>query len=400
MNVKEIVPELNLWISKTLYNNDTNYAYTNYPTEVSEYWRCRDSVLEIIFNETADPTGTVYEDGYHFIYKYTTINKSRIVHVDPGLWPRIQIYKNVMRVYAAKHDKFNDVSNLVEPEETPIYDLGEEGYPYPPGTKPSKYVTQYRSEIITTGTDQIHRELPDGPPVPPPEEPCPTVYNKGENVFMLTEEELKMCEYLYLYRTEQFELIEPFTNDFYYTLQSPLSKWIYVYLQCYLFNVINYEFLHTITKETDGVLRIYAEKHFSDRVYAYIQKHFFSIWNRVDDIGGKEVREFVDYTQPSLTVVYKQRITQAQIDLKNIVIDVSKEDQPGDNYCFEFIYDGVKLKQGVHYSIKNISNLSNPQIVVQLLDKEFAPDTKYQMMWNYLCLTSPDSRKESFSDGK
>lgn len=400
MVIRKIVPELNLWINKTLYNNDVNYTYVDYPSKVSEYWRCRDSVLEILFNETSDPSGNTYFNGYHFIYQYGTVNKNRIADVDPQLWPRIQIYKNSSRVYAAKDDKFLDVQNMYNENSEFSYDSST-SYPYPSGIQPTEYVTKYKSNIITSGSDELHQSLPDDEDSTQEDSSSkPSVIEKEENIFLLTDEELKMCEYLYLYRSEQFELIEPFEQDFYYTLKSPLSKWIYVYLQCYMFNIVNYQYLDYITKDEDGVLRCYAEKHFSDRIYEYIQKHHCSLWNNIVDLGTKDKRIFVNHTFNSLSLLYKRRLTKQNLELKNIVIEVPTNEQPYINKSFEFIYDGVKLKQGVDYKVTNISTLSNPQIVIELInDKIFIENNKYQMLWNYLNISSPYSNK-GISDGK
>ena len=396
---REIVPELNLWINKTLYNTENNYEHVNYPVLISEFWRCNDSVIELLFNETCDPSGKIYDDGYHFIYKYRTVNKDRIYHNDSVLWSRIQIYRDNLRVYAPIDDKFKDVFNLYSPNLN-FYETvtSGDGYPYPNDAVPTEYVTKYRSEIITSGNDQLHKELPDGENPPTSGEDCPYVEQRGENIFLLTEEELQMCEYLYYYRSEQFELIEPFGDNFYYELQSPLSKWIYLYLQCYLFNMINYEQLNTITKKEDGIIRLYAEKYFSDRIYSYVQKQHTSIWNDVKDLGSHEKRIFETYTQYNLTLVYKRRITEEDINRSQIIIEESKEKQPSENTSFEFIYDGVKLKQGYDYNIENAGTLSKPQIIVSL-NKEMKLNNKYQFLFSYLPITTPQSRRKGFENG-
>ena len=396
---REIVPELNLWINKTLYNTENNYEHVNYPVLISEFWRCNDSVIELLFNETCDPSGKIYDDGYHFIYKYRTVNKDRIYHNDSVLWSRIQIYRDNLRVYAPIDDKFKDVFNLYSPNLN-FYETvtSGDGYPYPNDAVPTEYVTKYRSEIITSGNDQLHKELPDGENPPTSGEDCPYVEQRGENIFLLTEEELQMCEYLYYYRSEQFELIEPFGDNFYYELQSPLSKWIYLYLQCYLFNMINYEQLNTITKKEDGIIRLYAEKYFSDRIYSYVQKQHTSIWNDVKDLGSHEKRIFETYTQYNLTLVYKRRITEEDINRSQIIIEESKEKQPSENTNFEFIYDGVKLKQGYDYNIENAGTLSKPQIIVSL-NKEMKLNNKYQFLFSYLPITTPQSRRKGFKNG-
>lgn len=399
---KELVPELNLWIGKTLFNTDNEYRFTQYPVKISEFWRCNDSVIELLFNETCDPSGTIYDDGYHFIYKYRLINKNRIYHNDSVLWTRIQIYRDNLRVYCPVHDKFTDVFNLYEPN-LGFYEtvLSGDGYPYPNDAVPTEYVTKYKSEIITTGNDQLHKELPEGENPPSSGEDCPYVEQRGENIFLLTEEELQMCEYLYLYRTEQFELIEPFSDNFYYELKSPLSKWIYLYLQCYLFNIVNYEYLQAITKEEDGVLRLYAEKYFMDRIYAYIQKQCCMIWNdTVVDGNGEERRIFETFTMTNLTLLYKRRFTENDVKNSQIVIEEEKEKQPSDNYVFEFIYDGVKLKQGVDYTVKNAtSSLANPHIVVSI-NTEIKENEKYQLLFSYMVKSTPFNRPKGFSDGK
>lgn len=396
---REIVPELNLWINKTLYNTENNYEHVNYPVLISEFWRCNDSVIELLFNETCDPSGKIYDDGYHFIYKYRTVNKDRIYHNDSVLWSRIQIYRDNLRVYAPIDDKFKDVFNLYSPNLN-FYETvtSGDGYPYPNDAVPTEYVTKYRSEIITSGNDQLHKELPDGENPPTSGEDCPYVEQRGENIFLLTEEELQMCEYLYYYRSEKFELIEPFGDNFYYELQSPLSKWIYLYLQCYLFNMINYEQLNTITKKEDGIIRLYAEKYFSDRIYSYVQKQHTSIWNDVKDLGSHEKRIFETYTQYNLTLVYKRRITEEDINRSQIIIEESKEKQPSENTSFEFIYDGVKLKQGYDYNIENAGTLSKPQIIVSL-NKEMKLNNKYQFLFSYLPITTPQSRRKGFKNG-
>ena len=319
------------------------------------------------------------------------------------MFPRIQIYKNSSRIYAAKdnkfldiqnmYNKFLDIQNMYNEDSSNTYDSND-SYPYLDGIKPTKYITKYKSNIITSGSDELHQELPDNTDYnEDSDNSIPSVIENEENIFSLTEEELKMCEYLYLYRSEQFELIEPFDTNFYYTLISPLSKWIYVYLQCYMFNTVNYEYLDYITKDSDGVLRCYAEKHFSDRIYEYIQKHHCSLWNNIVDLGVKDKRVFINYTFNSLTLVYKRRLTKQNLELKNIVIEVPNNEQPYINKSFEFIYDGVKLKQGVDYKVVNVSTLSNPQIVIELLNISlFKEHEKYQMMWNYLNQSSPLSK--------
>lgn len=398
--VREIIPELNLWINRTLYNTENNFEHINYPVPVSDFWRCKDSVIELLFNETCDPSGKVYDGGYHFIYKYRSVNKDRIYHNDSTLWRRIQIYRDSSRVYAAIDDKFEDVFNLYAPNLS-FYEsvTNGDGYPYPNDAVPTDYMLKYRSEIITSGNDQLHKELPDGENAPSSGEECPYVEQRGENIFLLTDEELEMCEYLYLYRTGQYELIEPFTDNFYYELQSPLSKWIYLYLQCYLFNIVNYEYLDTITNESDGILRIYAEHYFSDRIYVYIQKQHTSLWNEIQDIGSKDKRVFETYTQYNLTLIYKKRFTEDDVKYSQIIIDESEDRQPSENDTFEFIYDGIRLKQGYDFEVKNAGSGSKPQIVV-IINKPINQNEKYQLMYSYLSISTPYTRKEGFKDGR
>ena len=162
--------------------------------------------------------------------------------------------------------------------------------------------------------------------------------------------------------------------------------------------MINYEQLNTITKKEDGIIRLYAEKYFSDRIYSYVQKQHTSIWNDVKDLGSHEKRIFETYTQYNLTLVYKRRITEEDINRSQIIIEESKEKQPSENTNFEFIYDGVKLKQGYDYNIENAGTLSKPQIIVSL-NKEMKLNNKYQFLFSYLPITTPQSRRKGFKNG-
>lgn len=387
----KIVPEVNFWVNRTLYNNSFNNSFVQCPTKISDFWRSRDSVVELLFNETADPSGNTYDDGYHFIWKYRTINIGKLYFYEPMLFRRIQVYYNSSWVYAAKDDeKYKDIMNLnmseIERQEIP------EDLDYPYGVKPSKYVN-YNSHIVASGTDQLHY---DDPPFDPESEPDPDIiiYREEENVFGLTEEELNMCEYLYYYRTGQYELIEPFEDDYYYTLQSPLSKWVYNYLMCYLFNIVNFNYLKTITDESDGYFRCLVEKHMQDRIYEYIQKHNLALWENVRQthITHEDKRSFVTYTMKNNTYIQKGRISENDIIASCIFLtDIDKNPETYNN--FEFILDGKILKHGIDYKIENISSETSKKIRIVIINKdlELTSGQKYQFMYNYIVVKTPIS---------
>lgn len=395
MIIKSFIPELDLWTYNILYNNDLTSSYVNVPVKLSDKWRCRDSVIELLFNETFDPSGKLYDRNLPFIYKYKTVNEKRIYPFDPVLHRRLQIYPNKYVWCASDPDNqdFLDIQNEV----IPTFTNGTDGSGYYYGINPTKYVTKYKSVIITTSNDELHLELPNEEDEDDQKEP--TCYGPDENVFGLTEEELEMCQFLYYYRTNQLELIHCFPCDAYYKLRSPLSKWVYLYLQCYVFNIVNYEYLNTITTSDDGMIRCLFEKHAQDRIYQYIQKQHTTIYNEVQDIGANQLkRVFEDYTMPCLTYLYRNRISEQNIYDSYIVLDLTQENQPIENSNFEFIYDGKLLKNGIDYFVINEGNEKETHIEVKLKNKnDFKIGTRYQLMWSCLVLTSPQSRIKGFT---
>ena len=379
-----LIPEVNFWINRNLYNNSFNHTFVKCPTKMSDFWRSKDSVVELIFNETADPSGNEYDDGYHFIWKYRTINLDKLHYIEPLLYKRIQIYYNSTWVYAAKDDpKYSDIFNLVNSK----YEIDDYEYPY--GVKPSKYIN-YNSHIVTSGSDQLHYDEPPFPESEDDEEV--SIYQEAENVFNLTEEELNMLEYLYYYRSSQYELIEPWEEDFYYTLKSPLSKWVYIYLMCYMFNVVNEDYMKTITTKDDGSFRCLCEKHFQDRIYEYVQKQSLVLWEKIIDRKVRDTRSFTPYTLKNNTFLQKGRILND--DISTFKIFLMETTRPPEQYnSFEFILDGVILKNGVDYRIKNLSKESSPKICIEIINKklEWEIGMKYQFMYNYTLLKTPIS---------
>ncbi len=371
-----LVPELNFWVNRTLVNNLFNSSPIKVPTEISDFWRSTDSVIEIIFNETADPSGQTYDDGYHFIWKYRTINLSKLHYIEPMLFKRIQVYYNSTWVYAAKDDpKFKDIFNLVNQEWDPSQD-----YNYPYGVKPTKFVN-YTSHIVTGGNDQLHY---DDPPIESESESeSGEVYREAENVFGLTEEELALCEYLYLYRIGDYEHID-INSDMYDDLESPLSKWVLVYLLCYMYGYYRYDYLRTLCDEMDGSFRCLVEKHLQDRVYEYIQKHNFVLWENIIELKSQDKRTYVPYTLQNSTQLQKKRLLEDEILARSIPIDdVDKKPETYNN--FEFILDGIVLRNNEDYKIKNVYKESKPKIYVEILNNniELKYYQKYQFMYSY-----------------
>ena len=389
MIIRSFIPELNLWIHNILYNNNLTSSYVNIPVKPSDKWLCRDSVIELLFNETFDPTGNVYDDNLPFIYKYKTVNIKKLQEFDSVFYRRIQIYphKYIWCADDPNNEAFKKIQNLVIPSFS-----SKDGDNYYGGINPTKYVTKYKSVIITSTNDELHMELPDGEdPEPNPES---EIYGPDVNIFGLTKEELEMCQYLYYYRTGQFELICCFPCDFYYKLRSPLSKWVYLYLQCYLFNTVNYEYLNTITTEDDGVLRCMFEKHAQDRIYQYIQKQNFDIWNDVNVIGDNELRrKFVDYTMNCHSFIWTNRLSVDNIKTCKIQIKLDQDSQPMNSSNFEFIYKGKILRQNIDFEIVNEGNYKDLQICVKLKKPElFQVGVKYQLLWSALTPTTPHTR--------
>lgn len=398
--LKNLIPELNLWFGNILVNNDINICHVDFPVLLSQKWRCRDSVIDLLFNECCDPSGNLY-DGYPFILRYKTMNLNRVYPYDPTFYRRIQVVLNRCYVFAAD-DPTNEELQLSFNKVTPSFIINPQNntdtIAEKAGVTPTKYVTKYDSEIITTGTDQLHRELPDKEDEDEPGDPG--IYTPGEDIFQFTDEELEMLEYLYYYRTEQYELIPKFSDDTYDTLVSPLSKWVYLYLSCYLYNVINWEHLVTICNfEEDGLLRTMYEKHAQDRIYQYVQKQYHIIWNEIQDIGGNELRRiFEDYTMPCGTKVNKGRITSDILSDGKIKIELPEENQPVTSDTFEFIYDGLILKAGKDYQVINEGNLKDTRASVILKDSsKFKENVKYQMLWSDLTLTTPYTRIKGFN---
>jgi len=384
----KIVPEVNFWTNRTLYNNSFNNSYISCPTKISDFWRSRDSVVELLFNETADPSGNTYDDGYHFIWKYRTVNIGKLYIYEPMMFRRVQVYYNSSWVYAAKDDeKFKDIMNL----NNSTLDLkdGDPDMDYPYGIKPTKYLN-YNSHIVASGTDQLHY---DDPPFDPESQDDPEIiiYAEDENVFGLTEEELGLCEYLYYYRTGQYELIEPFDENYYYTLQSPLSIWVYNYLMCYMFNFVKFEYLKTITEPSDGYFRCLVEKHMQDRIYEYIQKHNLCLWENVRDMIKVDKRSYVPYSMRNNTYLQKGRMTEDDVNNRCIFLtDIDKNPETYNN--FEFILDGRILKHGQDYKIENIHKESKKKIRIVIFNNvEINPDQKYQFMYNYTVTQTPIS---------
>jgi hypothetical protein len=306
----------------------------------------------------------------------------RLPEKEPMLFRRIQVYYNSTWVYAAKDDpKFEEIFNMVDPSITV-----DDSYEYPYGIKPTEYLN-YSSHIVTGGTDQLHFDDPPQPEPDPP--PDPVIYPADENVFGLTEEELDMCEYLYYYRTGQYELIEPFDEDYYHKLQSPLSIWVANYLMCYLFDYVNYNYLKTITTEEDGYYRCLCERYFQYRIYEYLQKHNLILWDNILDFGFKDKRTFKNYTLENDIQFQKSRIDSDALSSGCIHLDdIDKPVSQTDN--FEFIYDGIVLKNGIDYNIKNINKDSKEKTVIFLTNnKELVENTKYQFMYSFTKKKNP-----------
>lgn len=380
--LRKIIPELNYWVNRILFNNSFNKDYLSCPTKISDFWRSRDSVVELIFNETDDPSGAEYDDGYHFIWKYRTVNLKKLHLYEPMLFKRIQVYYNSSWVYAAKDDpKFQDIFNLNDSSVT--YD--DQNYEYPYSIKPTEYVN-YTSHIVGTGTDELHYDDPKTePPEPQPDDSI--IYVEAENVFGLTEEELKMCEYLYYYRTMQLDKID-IDPEWYNTLQSPLSIWILTYLLCYVKDYVDFNHVVTFTTESDLSFRCLCEKHLQQRVYEYVQKKSMILWENILETNGKDRRSFKNYTLVNKNVIQRGRLTQENISCKCIDIDAKYLAHTED---FEFILDGLCLKNTVDYRIVNTSKESEPSYKIRFLTNKLTTfvGCKYQFMFNETSTKNP-----------
>lgn len=400
MLLKNVIPELNLWFGNILVNNDINIVHVDFPVLLTQKWRCRDSVIDILFNECSDPSGALY-DGHPYITRFKTINLNRLYPYDATLYRRVQTIINRCYVFAAddpNNEELQAAFNKVTPSF--VIDSTNDGdtIAQAAGVTPTKYVTKYDSCIVTTGSDQLHCELPDKD-YDGDDSSEPSAYTPGEDIFMFTDEELELIDYLYYYRTEQYELIPKFEDGYYEKLVSPLSKWIYLYLQCYVYNIVNWEYLDSkCTIEHDGILRTMFEKHAQDRIYQYIQKQNYIIWNEIQDLGDNQLRRiFVDYTMPCLTNLSKGRISDIHLSMGKIVLDFPENKQPQDSKTFEFIYDGIILKLGKDYDVINEGTLKDTQACVILKNpSKFNSNTKYQLMWNCLTPSSPYSRVKGF----
>jgi len=394
--LKSFIPELDYWFGKTLYNNNLTSKYINHPIKVSDNWISKDSVLNILFNETCDPSGNTY-DGYHYIYKYRTCNLDKLYPFDSTFYRRTQIYRNRMEVWACDdptNQKLQEIENLalepwiIDPSSS-TDEIADRA-----GVTPTKYVTKFKSIIHTTASDELHQTWIE--PDPPQPVPSPSVYTPDTNVFKLTQEELNMIEFLYYYRTGQFEIIPDWEDSFFNQLVSPLSKWVFVYIMCYLYGEINYQHLNTITNKSHGAMRCMFEKYVQDRVYQYVQKEFNVIYNEIHELSnpGELRRQFIDYTMPCQTFISRRRLTDPNISMKKIVINVDQDSQPNDSNNFEFIYDGVIQTQGIDYKVVNEGTLKDTQACVILLSDKFKSGSRYQMLWNCLTPSTPFNRPE------
>ena len=360
---KLIVPELNYWIKQVLQKSPINEKFFKIPSEVSDFWRDSNSVLDLLFNEnfvstyipmsSSSSSSSEFQDK-PYIYIYRTCEIKSIS--DKKLINRLNIYRYNIDIYAASSNKFwqlfdlrysppyvnmiNEDENVQDqldilntPDEIPnvpytnIEDTNAQNNPY----------FTYKSQIyFSTNYSLVHLDndykFDPPPPIPLPSPPT--------NVFNFTEEEFMMLDLLYDYKTYIGADISNISCDH---LTSPLSKCIFIYLSVCINNNLNACPSETKFSDDTNILYSVYEKYVLDFIYRLKQKDYTVIYKPSEIINNKTVEINQDFL---MTLKYRMDfIFINEEDLITIKIIFRDEYIPWNRSDFSIFHNGLLLHQ-------------------------------------------------------
>lgn len=378
-----VIPELNYWFKVALENSSVYNCYYDLPGKLSDHWRCKSSVIELLFNENFNPDPPTWLDPEHksvveftndrrYIYTYRRCN---LLHIkDKDFLNRIQLYRWTVNTFAANSDKFLDEFNMrgslydhIQCTDTTLpYDVEE--------SERSPYITYIGRVWFST-----NYPLPywgEGEIKPKPDEP---IYLLDENILHLTEEDHIMLELLYDYKTgKNVNLCCVDYNSFF----SPLAKLIYIYLEGMI--------LHTIThydiKQTIGItmLQQMYEKHVINMLYMLFQKLYGIDFEETFIVNGKLCKYEQD-TLMTMKLINDTIIINDMIKDQN-EISIRHDKLPHYRRDFTVFADGKCLIQDKDYTaIIDSSDIENPIIRIKFLNSELLQiGENIKLFWCYV----------------
>lgn len=368
-----VLPELNFWINQILKNSTITDTSHRIPSNLSSSWREPNSILELLFNETFNPTSDdLLEQSIDkkYIFEYQKCNLLFIQ--DKKLLSRIQPYRWNANVYAAKSSKFSDMFDMTgssdnsEQEEQRLlpFDVSEEDR--------SPNITYKSRTLFTTNYQLVDTDknlIINTPPPHPIEVP-------SEDLFSLSESDFQMLDLLYDFKTNN---IISLTNIDFESL-TELAKLIYIYLDVFVND--SYQYYDQSTPISTTMLSGLYEKHVINMIYLLRSKQYGVIYNDKEIINNQQtninVDEFMIMKKNHLRVL----LTQEQVDSDEIIIT---DKIPWDRKDFDLFKDGLIMKSDVDYTMNiDFTDPNNIVAKINFITGELSVGESILMIWSYI----------------
>ena len=370
-----IIPELNFWISRILKNSTLTDTYHKIPSSLSDSWRCPDSIIELLFNETFSPSDDVLleqDQNKKYIYEYQQCNLLSIQ--DKKLLNRISPYRWNALVYAAKSNKFINLfdmtgatTNLENEEQLRLpFDVNEEDR--------SPNITYKSRTLLTTNYQLVDTDknlIINVPPPYPDEVP-------SEDLFSLTDSDFQMLDLLYKFKTNETVSID----DIEFDIMSPLAQLIYIYLDAFINDSYEDYSQNIPISDDSNILASLYEKHVINMIYLLRSKQYGVIFNEKENINNQQenvnVDEFMIMKKNHLRVL----LTQDQVDDEEIIIT---ECIPWDRKDFDLFKDGLLLQSDVDYTMNiDFTDPNNIIAKINFITGELSLGEPILMIWSYV----------------
>jgi hypothetical protein len=399
-HIINVVPELNYWMVMVLKNSPVNDVFHKIASQISDYWREPNSVLELLFNENFTPipkpsSSSSSSSGFYdfdsenerrFIYKYRMCNLLTIP--DKNLIYRLQLYRWNSNVFAANSNKFWAIFDMTS---APNRDIN---WPYPRGTeyydegsgivvlpydvdekKRSPYLDYQPGPLFTSNYQLVdadqNKQIPPIPPMPP--------VGPVGNLFGFTKQDLDILDLLYDYKVGF-----PITLDGinFYDLTC-ISKLIYIYLDAFLNNSYQYyDTEDTISEDCSSILCNLYEKYVLDMICQLKRQQYGVIWKDSDVINTTittiNVNDFMIMKNHNERIIVTDEIyTNGEI--------LITEHIPWNRADFLLFKDGKILEQDESYTLQiDFSDPTNIVARCHFLKDIFLPGDRLEMIWSYV----------------
>lgn len=400
MNNIIIVPELNYWMGRILNDSSVTDTFTRIPSEMTDYWRDPNSIIELLFNENFQPVSQpssssssffdsdIFNDKpYTYLYR-----KCNILSIqDKNILRRTQMYRWYAFIFASNNEKFIDIFDFSNTEQEPI--VIDEIEPSPPKSEyydqsfdrptlpkdvrevdRSKYITYTTQNYLSTNYPLIQEGFPQKVTLPVSN----SIYSPAQNIFGLVDSDFQILDKLYSYKVG---LIGVSLNGIDFYSLTPLGKLIYIYLDAFLNNSFQYYNDENPIGGSDILSSLY-EKFVLNMIYNLIQKQYGVYYKEVEAINTDKVEINID--QMMLQKKENKRIilTTEQYITGEIILD---EHPFFDRKDFVIWKDGKLLIQDVDFAaILDFTNIENPVAKVQLLTDIYSSGDSLELLWSYV----------------